>query len=138
MKHTRRTLLAGAATSLLMNRTAWADANTVRIAVQPGLTYLALNIVEHQHLIEKNAAAAGLPNGKAECLRLAAGNNVNDAVISGAVDIGATGVPPFLTLWSKTRGSVDVRAMTPFNSMPLVLVTRNPAVKRIEDLGPND
>jgi NitT/TauT family transport system substrate-binding protein len=138
MKYRRRGLIAGASASLLVSRTAWAENDTVRIAVQPGLTYLALNIVEHQHLIEKNAAAAGLPNVKAEFLRLAAGNNVNDAVISGAVDIGATGVPPFLTLWSKTRGSVDVRAMTPFNSMPLVLVTRNPAVKRIEDLGPND
>jgi NitT/TauT family transport system substrate-binding protein len=138
MKYRRRGLIAGASASLLVSRSAWAEKDTVRIAVQPGLTYLALNIVEHQHLIEQHAAAAGLPNVKAEFLRLAAGNNVNDAVISGAVDIGATGVPPFLTLWSKTRGSVDVRAMTPYNSMPLVLVTRNPAVKRIEDLGPKD
>jgi NitT/TauT family transport system substrate-binding protein len=138
MKYRRRGLIAGASAALLASRSAWAEQDTVRIAVQPGLTYLALNIVEHQRLIEKHAAAAGLPNVKAEFLRLAAGNNVNDAVISGAVDIGATGVPPFLTLWSKTRGSVDVRAMTPYNSMPLVLVTRNPAVKRVEDLGPND
>lgn len=138
MKYKRRALIAGASASLLVSRTARADKDTVRIAVQPGLTYLALNIVEHQHLIEKNAAAAGVADVKTEFLRLAAGNNVNDAVISGAVDIGATGVPPFLTLWSKTRGSVDVRAMTPYNSMPLVLVTRNPAVKRMEDLGPND
>lgn len=135
MRLNRRTALAGTATLLV--RRARAE-TTIRIAVQPGLTYLALNIVEHQHLIEQQAAASGAPGVKAEFLRLAAGNNVNDAVISGAVDIGATGVPPFLTLWAKTRGSVDARAMTPYNSMPLVLVTRNPAVKRIEDLGPDD
>jgi NitT/TauT family transport system substrate-binding protein len=139
MQPNRRTLLAGlAAASLMTGRAARAEAATIRIAIQPGLTYLALNIVQHQKLIEKYAAAAGLPPVTAEFLRLAAGNNVNDAVISGAVDIGATGVPPFLTLWAKTRGSVDVRAITPFNSMPLVLVTRNPAVRRIEDLGPGD
>lgn len=139
MIQTRRTLLTGAAAASVLSRTARAEATTVRVAVQPGLTYLALNIVEHQHLIEQHAAASGLPGVKAEFLRLAAGNNVNDAVISGAVDIGATGVPPFLTLWAKTHGtSIDVRAMTPYNSLPLVLVTRNPAVKRVEDLGPKD
>jgi NitT/TauT family transport system substrate-binding protein len=134
----RRTFLSGAAAPLLAGGRAHAAAATVRVAIQPGLTYLALNIVEHQHLIERYAAAAGLPGVQAEFLRLAAGNNVNDAVISGAVDIGATGVPPFLTLWAKTRGSADVRALTPYNSLPLVLVTRNPAVQRIEDLGPAD
>lgn len=138
MTYGRRTVLTGAAASLLGGTRARAEAATVRIAIQPGLTYLALNILEHQHLIEQHAAAAGLTGVKAEFLRLAAGNNVNDAVISGAVDIGATGVPPFLTLWSKTRGSVDVRGLTPYNSLPLVLVTRNPAVKRVEDLGPSD
>jgi NitT/TauT family transport system substrate-binding protein len=122
----------------MATRPAHAEANMVRVAVQPGLTYLALNIVEHLHLIEQHAAAAGLPGVQAAFLRLAAGNNVNDAVISGAVDIGATGVPPFLTLWAKTRGGIDVKALTPYNSLPLVLVTRNPAVRRVEDLGPGD
>ena len=112
--------------------------DTVRIAVQPGMTYLVLNVMQHQKLLEKHAAAAGLPGVKAEFMRLAAGNNVNDAVIGGAVDVGATGVPAFLLMWAKTRSSVDIRAIAPFNNMPLVLVTRNPAVQRIEDLGPND
>lgn len=139
MNATRRTILAGlAAAPLITSRSARAEADTIRIAVQPGLTYLVMNVMQHQRLIEKYATAAGLPNVKAEWLRLAAGNNVNDAVIAGAVDIGATGIPPFLLLWAKTRGSVDVRAIAPFNSMPLVLVTRNPAVLKIEDLGPND
>ena len=81
MRLNRRTALAGAAP--LLARRARAE-TTIRIAVQPGLTYLALNIVEHQHLIEQQAAALGAPGVKAEFLRLAAGNNVNDAVISGA------------------------------------------------------
>ncbi len=139
MTSTRRTLLGAlAAAPFLGSVPARAEAGTIRIAIQPGLTYLVLNVMQHQKLIEKHAAAAGLPTAKAEFLRLAAGSNVNDAVISGAVDIGATGVPPFLLMWAKTRGAVDVRAIAPFNSMPLALITRNPAVQRIEDLGPND
>lgn len=139
MSTTRRAVLASlAAAPLLRANSARAEADTIRIAVQPGLTYLVLNVVQHQGLIQKHAAAAGLANVKPEWLRLAAGNNVNDAVIAGAVDIGATGIPPFLLLWAKTRGSIDVKAITPFNSMPLVLVTRNPAVQKITDLGPND
>ncbi len=138
MNANRRTLLTGLAAASVLPRAAKADGDTIRIAIQPGLTYLALNICQHQKLIEKHAAALGLPGAKAEFLRLAAGNNVNDAVISGAVDIGATGVPPFLTMWAKTRTNVEVKALTPFNSMPLVLVTRDPAVKRVEDLGPNN
>ncbi len=139
MTLTRRTLLGSLAVSpALIARPARAEADTIRIATQPGLTYLVLNVMQHQKLIEKHAAAAGLPVARAEFLKLAAGSNVNDAVISGAVDIGATGVPPFLLMWAKTRGGVDVRAIAPFNSMPLALITRNPAVQRIEDLGSND
>ena len=129
----RRTLLAGiAATPVLGRFPARADTGTVRIAVQPGLTYLVLNIMQHRKLLEKHA-----PGTNAEYLRLAAGNNVNDAVISGAVEIGATGVPAFLLLWAKTRGSSNVMAIAPFNNMPLVLVTRNPALRSVADIGPN-
>jgi len=133
----RRTMLTALATAPALSAApAQAEADTIRIAIQPGLTYLVMNVMQHQKLIEAHATRLGHPGVKAEFLRLAAGNNVNDAVISGAVDIGATGIPPFLLMWAKTRGSVDVKAIAPFNSMPLVLVTRNPAVKRVEELGP--
>lgn len=139
MTLTRRTLAASlAAAPLLAHRAARADSAPVRIAVQPGMTYLVTNVMQHAQLLEKHAATVGLPGVKAEYVRLAAGNNVNDAVISGAVEIGATGVPAFLLMWAKTRGSADVMAIAPFNNMPLVLVTRNPAVQKVEDLGPND
>ncbi len=139
MTLTRRTLAASlAAAPLLAHRAARAASAPVRIAVQPGMTYLVTNVMQHRQLLEKHAAAVGLPGLKAEYVRLAAGNNVNDAVISGAVEIGATGVPAFLLMWAKTRGSADVMAIAPFNNMPLVLVTRNPAVQKVEDLGPND
>ena len=134
MTLTRRTLVASLATAAALP--ARAETSIVRIAVQPGMTYLVTNVMQHRQLLEKHAAAAGLMGVKAEFVRLAAGNNVNDAVISGAVEIGATGVPAFLLMWAKTRGSADVMAIAPFNNMPLVLVTRNPAVQK--DLGPND
>jgi len=131
---TRRTVLGAlVAAPVLGTRLARADTQTIRIAVQPGMTYLALNVMQHRSLLEKHA-----PGMKAEFVRLAAGNNVNDAVLSGAVDVGATGVPAFLLMWAKTRGSANVMAIAPFNNMPLVLITRNPALHSVSDIGPND
>lgn len=97
------------------------------------MTYLALNVMRHRKLLEKHAPGIG-----PEYVRLLAGNNVNDAVIAGAVDIGATGVPAFLSMWAKTRSSANVMGIAPFDNMPLVLVTRNPAFHKVEDLGPNN
>jgi NitT/TauT family transport system substrate-binding protein len=131
---TRRTILAAAAAAPVFSaRAAHANEATIRVAVQPGMTYLALNVMQHRGLLEKQA-----PGLKAEFVRLAAGNNVNDAVLSGAVDVGATGVPAFLLMWSKSRGSANVMGIAPFNNMPLVLITRNPAIQSVKDIGPND
>jgi len=114
MPTTRRAVLASFTVApLLGGRGARAEADTIRIAVQPGLTYLVMNVMQHQDLIAKHARALGLPNIKAEWLRLAAGNNVNDAVIAGAVDIGATGIPPCVLILAKKRGSVDVKSKAP-------------------------
>jgi len=47
-------------------------------------------------------------------------------------------VGPFVTLWSRTRGNLDVRGVSAINSMPLYLNTRNPAVKSIKDFTDKD
>ena len=65
MTSTRRTLPGAlTATPFLGSVPARAEADTIRIAIQPGLTYLVLNVMQHQKLIEKTAA--GLPTAKAE------------------------------------------------------------------------
>src|SRR5262249_59348360 len=48
------------------------------------------------------------------------------------------GVGPFVTLWARTRGNLDVKAVAAINSMPLYLNTRNPSVKTIKDFTDRD
>jgi NitT/TauT family transport system substrate-binding protein len=43
-------------------------------------------------------------------------------------------VPPFATLWEKTKENLDVKAVGAMSSLPSYLNTRNPNVKSIKDL----
>jgi NitT/TauT family transport system substrate-binding protein len=63
---------------------------------------------------------------------------MNDALLSGNLQFASGGVGPFTTLWAKTRGTLDVKATSAINSMPLFLVTRNPAVKTVKDFTDKD
>ena len=58
---------------------------------------------------------------------------MNDALLSGNLHIASGGVPPFITLWARTRGNLDVKAVAALNAMPLLLNTRNPRIKTIRD-----
>ena len=61
---------------------------------------------------------------------------MNDGLISNTIHFASQGAPSLITLWEKTRGAIKgVAAMTTY---PLYLVTRNPKVKSIKDLGPDD
>jgi NitT/TauT family transport system substrate-binding protein len=110
-----------------------AEVSTVRIAQQFGLTYLPLVVMQHDQLIEKNAAAAGLGDVKVEWSKFAGGNVMNDALLSDNLDFAATGMPSFLILWDKAKGILDVKGLCSYGSTPLYLVTRNPKVKTIRD-----
>src|SRR4029078_8243365 len=48
------------------------------------------------------------------------------------------GVGPLVTLWAKTSGNLDVKAVSAINSMPLYLTTRNPDVKTLKDFTAKD
>ena len=63
---------------------------------------------------------------------------ITDALLSGNVDVVGIGLPSFLTMWDKTRGSMDVRAIMAMNRQPAYLNTRNPNIKSIRDFTDND
>jgi sulfonate transport system substrate-binding protein len=63
---------------------------------------------------------------------------MNDALLSSSLQFASGGVGPFVTLWAKTRGNLEVKAVSAINSMPLYLVTRNPAVKTLKDFTDKD
>ena len=115
---------------------AWAEANELRVAQQYGISYLPMLIIENDKLIEKHAKAAGLGDLKVTWAKFAGANVMNDALLSGSLDIASAGVPPAVTLWAKTKG--EVKLVAAMNSMPNLLNTRNPNVKSIRDFTDKD
>jgi NitT/TauT family transport system substrate-binding protein len=124
--------------ALAIGATQAAETNTLRIARNFGTAYLQLMIMQHQKLVEKHAKAAGLGDLTVEWSQFASGSVMNDALLAGKLDVASGGVPPYLTLWSRTQGNLNVKGITTLCSMPLYLVTRNASIKSVRDYGPSD
>jgi NitT/TauT family transport system substrate-binding protein len=114
-----------------------AELSEIKVAKQYGIGYLPLMLMEDGKLIEKHAKAAGI-DVTVTWATFAGGNVMNDALLSNSLHFASGGVGPFVTLWAKTRGNLDVKAISAINSMPLYLNTRNPAVKSIKDFTDKD
>ncbi|HEU4853127.1 MAG TPA: ABC transporter substrate-binding protein [Telluria sp.] len=135
-----RSVLSFAVGSLLLSATvaSHAEVAELKIAGQYGISYLPLMIMEEQKLVEKHAKGAGIDGLKVTWAKFAGGNVMNDALLSESLHFAAGGVAPLVTLWAKTRGSYDIKAVSALNSMPLYLNTSNPKVKSIKDFTDKD
>ena len=120
-------------------RRARAAPTPLRIARQYGLPYLPLMVMEQQGLIEKHGAAQGLPSLRVQWTTLGGTSALSDGLLGGELDFIVPGVAALAMLWDKTAGTAqEVRALSAVQSMPFVLVTRNPAVETIADFGDGD
>ena len=129
LRGTIRGLIAAAAMFGLAS-SAFAQTPEIRLARQFSIGYLQLNVMEHQKLIEKHAAALGIPNAKVSWFKFNGPTAVNEALISGNVDIGSGGVPGLLTLWSRTKGTPqEIRGISALSSQPFLLNTRNATLR---------
>jgi NitT/TauT family transport system substrate-binding protein len=113
------------------------ELSEIKVAQQYGISYLPLMRMEEQKLIEKHARAAGL-DVKVGWAKFAGGNVMNDALLSNSLQFASGGVAPFVTLWARTRGNLDVKAVSAINSMPIFLNTRNPGVRSLKDFTEKD
>ena len=139
---TRRTATLATAAGLLAAGLiapcmARAEEGRLRIAQQFGVVYLMLNVAQEQKLIEKHGKAAGL-DIQVEFLQLSGGSAVNDALLSGSIDIAGAGVGPLFTLWDRTRGRQNVKGVASLGNFPYYLVSNNPSVKTIADFTDKD
>ncbi|MDQ2916382.1 MAG: ABC transporter substrate-binding protein [Pseudomonadota bacterium] len=128
---------AVAALSCAILPAAHAEMSEIHVSRQYGISYLPLMIMEDRKLIEKHAKATGI-DVTVDWSKFASGAVMNDALLSGNLQFASGGVGPFTTLWAKTRGNLDVKAVSAINSMPLFLVTNNPKVKTLKDFTDND
>ena len=89
--HRSFSILIAAAVASLSATAAFAQ--EVRIARQFSMGYLQFNVMEHEKLLEKHAAALGLKDVKIAWTTFNGPDAMNNALISDSIDIVAGGVP---------------------------------------------
>ena len=109
----------------------------LRIAEQFGIVYLLLNVVRDQQLVEKYGKQSGV-DINVEWTQLSGGSSVNDALLSGSIDIAGAGVGPLLTVWDRTHGRQNVKGVASLGNFPYYLLSNNPKVKTIADFTEKD
>ena len=131
-------LLAGMALTVFAATSA-AQVPEIRFARQFSMGYLQFNVMEKNQLVEKHAKAAGIPEVKVVWATFNSPAAMNDALLSGSIDIVSGGVPGLLTIWARTHGTANaVKGITAFSSQPILLNTRNPTIKSIADFTDKD
>lgn len=136
MKRLTKLAAVLAALSLVASASAHAEGK-IRIAEQFGVVYLLLNVAQDQKLIEKHGRKQGV-DIDVDWIKLSGGAATNDALLSNSVDVVGAGLGPLLTVWDRTAGKQNVRAVASLGSFPYYLISTNPAVKSIADFGPKD
>jgi len=86
-----RMLIAFALATAWLSPASSAELAELNIAQQYGIGYLSLMVMEEQKLIEKHAKAAGV-DVKVNWAKFAGGNVMNDALLSGSLQIASGGV----------------------------------------------
>ena len=135
----RRLLAMTIAAMLMLPTVARAETDVIRIPRGAGgVGFLPLLVMEQRKLIEEKARDAGLPNLRAEWIKLGGPALVNDLLLSGSADVVVAGPPAFLTLWDRTRANVKVKGVSAITSIPMYLNTKAPHLKSLKDLQPGD
>lgn len=129
--------LAGIAGLVLSGLAAQAQQKTeIALSRQPGIFYMPSHIMEKQKLIEKHAAALGLPGITTKWITFSGGGAQTDALLAGGVDILNTGTGNLLLLWDRTKGGV--KGIVATSAQPMTLISRDPDIKSIKDFTAND
>jgi NitT/TauT family transport system substrate-binding protein len=113
-----------------------AEVSEVILAQQFGIIFTPLMVMESQKMIEKQAAARGMPDLKVTWSRLAGPAVMVDAMLSGSLHFSSQGVPSMMLMWDRTKGGV--RAVSAINDSPIFLNTRNPNIKSLKDFTEKD
>jgi NitT/TauT family transport system substrate-binding protein len=94
-------------------------------------------IMKDQQLVEKQAKAQGFEL-EAEYRIVSGPAVVNDGMLSGQIHFGGVGVPSLITLWAKTKGSLDYKTCGSLAYQANYLNTNNPDVQSVKDFTDKD
>jgi len=131
----RLTIAGGLAAVLAAGPAAAQEATEIKLGRAFGVAQLPFMVMEHQKLVEKRLEGAGGTVPKVSWATLGGGNVLNDALLSGELHYAVAGTTAFLVPWARTRGTPNpFMGVAAMSSTPMLLLTRNPAVKSIADL----
>jgi len=98
----RLTVTLAASTFVLVATMAEAQ-TTIRIAKQFGIAYLPLTIMEQKQVLEEHGRRRGV-DLKPEWMQFPSGARINEAILSGSLDLGSGGIGPLLTILGQDPG----------------------------------
>lgn len=114
-------------------------AETVRIGVQYGVPYVPFYVAEADKIFERNFAAEGKGQTGVSFSRFSGSTALNDAIISGQIDMAVYGTTGFLVAWDRTKGSnSEVIGLSGVTVMPFKMIAVKPELKTIRDLAESD
>ena len=116
-------------------------AEQVRIGIGYGLAFLPAYICQDLKLVEKYASALHL-DVRVSYERFPGASPVQDAIASGAIDMGPFGAVPLLMAWDEAKSAKQTRrqifAVSGMTTLPLALLSNRAGVRSIADLRPTD
>lgn len=130
------TTLASIALTALLSASGHAEVTQLRLARQYGISHLQMALMDQLKLVEKQASAIGVRDLKVTWSRFSDGPGMNDALLSGNLDVANGGLTALLVLYDKSKGAFT--GLAPLSSMPAVLMTRRNDVRSVRDLTDSD
>jgi NitT/TauT family transport system substrate-binding protein len=115
-----------------------AEVSEVVLAQQFGAVYLPAMVMEHEKLVERHLAAAGMGDVKVTWAKLGGPAAINDATIAGSLHFACQGIPSLAVIADRTKGSIGVKSLGSMVNANIWLNTRNPTVKSLKDFGDKD
>jgi NitT/TauT family transport system substrate-binding protein len=128
-----------AALALLCSTTAPMHAQEqVKIGIGFGLAFLPIYICEDLKLVEKRAKELHL-DVKVSYQRFLGSGAMQEAIGSGAINMGPFGIAPLLAAWEKAKDTPQqILAVSGITTLPLTLLSNRPNVASIADFQPAD
>jgi NitT/TauT family transport system substrate-binding protein len=115
---------------------AHAEVGELRLARQYGISHLTMAIMDQLQLVQQQAEKAGLKDLKVTWSRFSDGPGMNEALLSGNLDIANGGLTSLIVLWDKSKGAYV--GLSALSSMPAVLMTRDPGIRSVKDFKESD
>lgn len=103
---------------------------TIRLAQQFGMQYAPAYVMQKLGILEKH-----LPGATLEWSNLGGGSAINEALISGQIDVGFMGVPPMLIAWDR---GVDYRIACGISVQPGQLMVSDDSIESLKDIAETD